>query len=277
MVNMSKGYKKIYEENYQAVRESENYTAIDRPYYYPHVRRFKSICQQVLSSRPRSILDVGCGDGAYGIFFGSRSISYVGADIALINLKRLKQWATERKLDIPMVLCDAQYLPFQNDTFDVVLCSEVIEHMLELDLALSELNRASKKTIIISTPCMGFPLLNDLFTHFVKKENARVRFEIDSAGTYQGLSKLLRETTSLHIRIFTLPLLREIFKENNLNMVKVQGAGFSIPFLPIRQSTLEHWEDDFLNKIQLFLMPKVHIGYIFAIFTFKKTIKFADT
>jgi len=263
-------YKRVYDEVYLSQKESENYLERDRPYYYSHLRRFKSICHEVANLRPKSVLDVGCGDGIYAIYFSSISIHYIGVDIALINLKRIKKRANEEKLDLDLILCDAQYLPLKNGYFDVVLCSEVIEHLLDVNAVVSEINRTTKNVALISTPVMGWPFFNKIFSHTIKIENQKISEQIHHYGIYNGLQNLKTETGSLHVRIYTISLLKDLFRENNLNIEKIIGAGFMIPFLPLKQTTIERFEDQFLNRMQLFLLPIIHVGHVSAIFLCSK-------
>lgn len=49
------------------------------------------------------------------------------------------------------VLADARFLPFRDDAFDVVICSQLIEHLENPFSLLKELFRVSKQTIIVET------------------------------------------------------------------------------------------------------------------------------
>lgn len=267
---MSYDYKEVYEENYQKISELDNYIRHERPYYYFHVRRFSEVSREILSSCPKTLLDVGCGDGAYGLYFSYHSIDYVGADIALVNLKRLKNSASKKGLEVSLVLCDARCLPFKNCSFDSVLCSEVIEHVLDLDPVISEIGRVAKCRVVISTPCMGFPFSDRILSYFVKKENARVKRQIDALGVYEGLKRLLDQTSSLHIRIFTPSILRDVLVRNGLEVLRFLGAGFSLPLIRIPFKVLWKLEDGPLKALPLFLMPRIHLGYVFAVVALRK-------
>jgi SAM-dependent methyltransferase len=73
-----------------------------------------------LSDRKR-VLDVPCGYGRYLIPI-SKNHDAVGVDLSQSLLKRCKQNIIENKLGTGLVRADIRYLPFRNDTFDVVLC-----------------------------------------------------------------------------------------------------------------------------------------------------------
>lgn len=92
----------------------------------------------------RTILDVGCGNGA---FLNSLPNVYqaVGLDSSQEALKHVKT---------KTIHGDITALPFEPATFDLVTCLEVLEHLPSgvFEKALFELQRVSKKYIIISVP-----------------------------------------------------------------------------------------------------------------------------
>ena len=47
---------------------------------------------------------------------------------------------------------DGYNLPFPDDTFDVVTCVDVIEHVEDYDRLIKEMLRVSKKGVFLSTP-----------------------------------------------------------------------------------------------------------------------------
>lgn len=85
----------------------------------------------------RLVLDVGCGDAPYIDIFGS--FQYIGVDLS----KRSKV----------AVLCDGAQLPFNSEIFDLVLASELLEHVSKPSLVLKEAHRVLKFDghIIITT------------------------------------------------------------------------------------------------------------------------------
>jgi ubiquinone/menaquinone biosynthesis C-methylase UbiE len=80
----------------------------------------------------RRILDVGCGVGTYVRRLGELSARVYGVDV---SLTRLQQAAAS----VPnLAAAVGEHLPFANGTFDLVLLNEVIEHVHDDRLTLSE-------------------------------------------------------------------------------------------------------------------------------------------
>jgi len=99
---------------------------------------------------PVSVLDVGCGQSHIGKFFND----YTGVEISLPALKL----AVENNPKKHYLRADGLHLPFKNGSFDLVICSDVIEHIEDKDRILKELTRLSKRYILITTPPKGTPM-----------------------------------------------------------------------------------------------------------------------
>lgn len=63
-----------------------------------------------------------------------------------------------------LTFADVQQLPFKNDTFDVTICTEVLEHLPEavLEKSINELQRVSRKYVLVSVPYKQ-RIWNDMF------------------------------------------------------------------------------------------------------------------
>ena len=76
-------------------------------------------------------------------------IAKTGLDLTLAPLQRL------RKLDVHVVNSDiTQGLPFHDSSFDLILCSEVIEHEFDTDNLMTECYRCLEVggRVLITTP-----------------------------------------------------------------------------------------------------------------------------
>lgn len=103
-------------------------------------------------------LDAGCGEGFI--------TSLVAGNIPNITIKGLEytteaiKIAREANKDIEFIQGDIYNIPFEEKSFDFVLCTEVLEHLENPREALDELDRISKNGILITVPnepwfCMG--------------------------------------------------------------------------------------------------------------------------
>lgn len=135
-----------------------------------HTERF--LCIKSLLSEENSyqtFIDVGCGRGPviwhnFGIL---QKYSYILAvDLNPIIINRNKELFRKKYPSIPIdfCLCDASYLPLKNNSFDISVCTEVLEHLPDYQSGVRELSRVSKKEIILSIPDAGISPLDYDFT-----------------------------------------------------------------------------------------------------------------
>jgi ubiquinone/menaquinone biosynthesis C-methylase UbiE len=99
-------------------------------------------------------LDVGCGDGTYEVALEKNFSYLVGLDVTRQNLRNAEQ-AVNDEGKVDFVLADVEHLPFKDMSTDVVLCSEVLEHVNDPSEALSELSRVSKHALVVTVPILN--------------------------------------------------------------------------------------------------------------------------
>ena len=108
------------------------------------------------------ILDIGCGEGRHTIRTCQEPGAIcIGADFGFDNLRTTKSKLEfhEKLNDLScrnwaLSAMDITDLPFKNNSFDVVICSEVLEHIPDDEKAVSELIRILKpgKILAVSIP-----------------------------------------------------------------------------------------------------------------------------
>jgi ubiquinone/menaquinone biosynthesis C-methylase UbiE len=90
----------------------------------------------------RSVLDVGCGDGALALaFWRNGAAPVVGCDTDPRMIARALAEAVRHQAAIDYLLAAAQRLPFHDLSFDVVSIITVLAFVPEADLALREIAR----------------------------------------------------------------------------------------------------------------------------------------
>lgn len=108
--------------------------------------RWQSYWQQInqaLSFSPKSILVIGVGDG-------------VVVDYLKNYVENVQTLDIDTDLN-PDIVASVTNMPIADNSFDVVMCAEVLEHIPfdEFKKALSEIKRVTRKNVIISLPHFG--------------------------------------------------------------------------------------------------------------------------
>lgn len=98
------------------------------------------------------ILDVGCGTGVTGEVFQNRII---GIDPSIELLKQANETDAMRGYCIQAV---AEYLPFQNDYFNLTIALTSVQNFNDIERGLDEIGRVSRGMIIISVPLKSLKL-----------------------------------------------------------------------------------------------------------------------
>ena len=103
------------------------------------------------------ILDLGCGNGISARLLNQADFDVVGTDISPLFLEEAQAWENP---NLRYQVCDVLELPFETETFDVICSNELIEHLPDVETALTEMSRVVRKggKIILSGPNLCSPL-----------------------------------------------------------------------------------------------------------------------
>jgi 2-polyprenyl-6-hydroxyphenyl methylase / 3-demethylubiquinone-9 3-methyltransferase len=89
-------------------------------------------------------LDVGCGGGLLAEEVAGLGFSVTGVDPSAASLETARAHARESSLEIDYVEGAGERLPFEDASFELVYCCDVLEHVEDLDAVLAESRRVLK-------------------------------------------------------------------------------------------------------------------------------------
>lgn len=168
--------------------------------------RFDLMLETVLEKRNGNdlVLDVGCGDGYFASILLRAGFRVV--EVELDRTLAKNAWKRLRNTrDLQMIVADGQHLPFDERVFDIVICSETIEHVSQPVLLLAEITLCLKEggRLILSTPNVNglwnllfdqiAGLLNNL-VYLIRRRHVRYRSAHISLFTYDSLLSCIART-----------------------------------------------------------------------------------
>jgi len=122
------------------------------------------------------VLDIGCGPGKMTQAVQEKEAQVTGVDFSNVIIEK----AEARNVEVVKCDVDSEPLPFGEDTFDLVILTQTIEHLFNFHRVMGEIHRvlAPGGRLVLSIPniahwrfrlyllCGRFPYIEDTQTHF---------------------------------------------------------------------------------------------------------------
>jgi ubiquinone/menaquinone biosynthesis C-methylase UbiE len=145
-------------------------------------------------------LDLGCGTGDFTAALAQTGADAIGVDVAQAALERAR--ARHPELDFRLIPFEGP-LPFEDNRFELVWASEVIEHVADTARWLSEVRRvlAPAGRLLVTTPSHG-----------------RLRVALGGVERYS-------EPLGDHLHLYTKRSLRVLLHEFGFGQIDVRAVG----------------------------------------------------
>ena len=149
-------------------------------------------------------LDLGVGDGRVAALLQAARLT--GADVSQVALDR----ARTRLPDAELVLVEPdEPLPFADNVFDLVTCIETLEHVRDVQLALSEIRR-------------------------VLRPAGRLALTTPASARWRVLFRGVEHPFSPHIRSFTRRSLRTTLEAMGFQVLELETSHSTLFALAVR-------------------------------------------
>jgi ubiquinone/menaquinone biosynthesis C-methylase UbiE len=101
---------------------------------------------------PSSVLDVGCGEGVLTAAWAERLRTGHVVGVDLEDAKLRSEWDRRTRENLSFRALSGADLPFADGEFDVACAIEVLEHVPDPSLTLSEMVRVARSHVLVSVP-----------------------------------------------------------------------------------------------------------------------------
>ncbi len=139
-------YSRHYNERVPTIEEE--FDLWGEYHQHRHEMRYDLVADAVRTHLPAGgrVLDVGCGSALVADRIADLDATYVGVDYGGHHAAYAGTRLSEAGQPLRSVIgrCDGELLPFPDETFDVVVMSEVIEHLMRPERATWEVARVLK-------------------------------------------------------------------------------------------------------------------------------------
>lgn len=204
---------------------SKNFNpSISKPHYLIRNRLLKSI-KALAPQLKGKLMDFGCGQKPYKNLFSVEE--YIGVDFENPGHPHVNE-----AID---VFYNGKNIPFSNEHFDSIFCSEVFEHIFNLPEVIKELNRVLKigGSMLITCPFIfgEHEQPNDFarytsfaIKHLLSANGFEVMEQIKTGNSLEAISQLRLMYLHQHIypKLKKIPIVRSAFRfvfYTSINMV----------------------------------------------------------
>jgi 2-polyprenyl-3-methyl-5-hydroxy-6-metoxy-1,4-benzoquinol methylase len=101
---------------------------------------------------PKSLLDVGCGEGVLTHQWAARLSDRRVVGIDLEDPPIQAEWAKRQAPNLEYRIMKAENLPFADGEFDVATAIEVLEHVPDAEHTVAEMARVAQSWLLVSVP-----------------------------------------------------------------------------------------------------------------------------
>jgi len=147
-------------------------TIYEKQYTEEQNAKINAILSHVHLNEKSFILDVGCGTGL--LFPGVAKVQFaIGIDFSSKLLQKAKQYT--KKISNAHIICaDSDYLPFQNNIFNLVFAITLLQNIPNPLATLEEIKRTSKSQAIIAVTALKKEFSKENFTKLLKNAQLEI-------------------------------------------------------------------------------------------------------
>jgi len=187
-------------------------------------RRARIIFENLQLSGKEKVLEIGCGRGFY-----LKTLKSIWPDLKVTGIDLNQKYLDKARnflgnLSVQLIKADATALPFDNKTFDRVIASEVLEHILDDKKAIAEMYRVLKPggIAMVTVPNKNYPLFWDPLNWILERI-----FNWHVPSNIWWLAGIWAD----HVRLYDEVEIREKLGEEGFQIEKIcKATHYCLPF-----------------------------------------------
>ncbi|MBU3956517.1 class I SAM-dependent methyltransferase [bacterium] len=206
---------------------------IDRPHgagrLYNYLLQYKfenAVKRLPFEIKGLKLLDICCGSGMVSEYYAGRGSTVTGIDFSEDAVACANQRKEKYKFQAEFDTGDAQNLPFQDNSFDIVSVHDGLHHLKDAAKAVKEMVRVARKGIIIIEPAksllteisilLGISLRYEGPDFVYRLEEKETRQWLEKAGFKKVFVKryimYYPHKPGIFFKILGLPMLFQLYK-----------------------------------------------------------------
>lgn len=208
------------------------------------------------------ILDVGCGNGTITLPLGMYGYNIVGIDVDEDSIA-----AAKKRNDFPNVFLDFTDIDTINEDFDVILCTQVLEHLEYPDKLIKKMvSRLKADGIMILTIPNGYGL-SEIVGRVSKVIKQIIQLLFGKSISRRSLTTCSKTP---HIQFFTQKRFILLCEDAGLRLIKTANHTFILSAMPFNiisinlPKNLRRKIEEIDGKIADFLPPAFACGWYFV-------------
>lgn len=196
-------------------------------------KRLKFILKNISSRLPAGskILDIGCGNGVISMHLGTNGFHVLGIDVSDKTIQTAINQNTQTNVTFQQK--SAEELSKEGQSFDAIICSEVLEHLERPGELLEKIhailnkdgiliatvpNGKGPRELFVTKPMLYLERKNNLLTKLVKK--------IKNIFGYSGKTTQSNADNLDHIQFFSYSQLNSLLRTHHFQIIQFGKANF---------------------------------------------------
>lgn len=160
----------------------------------------------------KTVVDIGCGGGLLSEEFARRGAEVIGVDLSPTAIDAAREHAGKSGLSIDYRNCAVKELVDKGETFDIVICAEMLEHVDDLKSTVRE----------------SAALLNNGGHYLFETINKTLKARFLAVFMAENILNFVARGTHDYNKFIKPSTLVNLLRENGIDVKEIKGMSYDI-------------------------------------------------